>query len=113
MLKHSLVLRLCIKTQQCCASLTNLPGPVTGEVLADPLLVVPQQAVEGQHIAVTDKGQTVVDRVAGRRVRRYVQEKPVVERGENTLKPQIEDAPHEARHCFKHTLWGLCAPVEL
>lgn len=39
----------------------NPVGPVTGEVLADPLLVVPQQAMEGQYVAVTDKGQTVVD----------------------------------------------------
>lgn len=58
----------------------SIPAPpVAGEVLADPLLVVPQQAVEGQDVAVADEGQAVVDRVAGRRVRSDVQEKPAAE----------------------------------
>lgn len=56
------------------------PLPVTGEILANPLLVVPQQPVEGQHVAITNKGQAMIDRVTGRRVRSYVQEKPAVEK---------------------------------
>lgn len=35
--------------------------PVTREILADPLLIVPEQSVEGQYIAVTDKRQTMID----------------------------------------------------
>ncbi len=67
----------------CCGHLNNV-WPVTGEVLADPFLVVPQQAMQSQHVTVTDEGQTVVDGVAGWRVRRYVQEKPAVICGEFT-----------------------------
>ena len=61
--------------------------------MADPLLVVPQQAVERQHITVTNERQTVVDRVTWWRVRRYVQEKSVVERGEYTFNLETEDTP--------------------
>lgn len=43
--------------RRCCGSAT----PVAGQVLANPLLVVPQQAVQGQDVAVADEGQTVVD----------------------------------------------------
>lgn len=59
--------------------------PVTGEILANPLLVVPQQAVEGQHIAITNKGQAMIDRVTGWRVGSYVQEKPAVEKKSTRL----------------------------
>lgn len=50
-------------------------APVAGEVLADLLLVVPQQPVKGKNVAVADERQAVVDRVAGRAVGGNVQEK--------------------------------------
>lgn len=53
--------------------------PVTGEILADPLLIVPQQPVEGQHVAIADEGQAVIDRVTRGGVGSNVQEKPAAE----------------------------------
>lgn len=58
------------------SSSNSLVVPVAGQVLADFLLVVPEQAVQGQHVAVADERQAVVDSVAGRAVGRDVQEKP-------------------------------------
>lgn len=52
--------------------------PVAGEVLADLLLVVPQQAVQGQDVAVADERQAVIDCVAGGAVGCDIQEKPGV-----------------------------------
>lgn len=42
--------------------------PVAGQVLADPFLVVPQKAVKGENVAITDEGETVVDGVTRRGV---------------------------------------------
>lgn len=61
------------KHSPCCRAAAS---PVAGQVLADFLLVVPEQAVQGQHVAVADEGQAVVHGVAGRAVGRDVQEKP-------------------------------------
>lgn len=51
-------------------------SPVAREVLSYLFLVVPQQPVQGQNVAITDEGQAMVDWVTGRRVRCYVQEEP-------------------------------------
>lgn len=83
-----------------CVRQNRASWPVTGEVLADPFLVVPQQAMEGQNITITDEGQTVVDGVTGRRVGCYIQEKPVVKKQENTLNLQTEDL-HQPSLCFR------------
>lgn len=74
------------------------PLPVTGEILANPLLVVPQQAVEGQHIAIANKGQAMIDRVTGWRVRSYVQEKPAVEKKSPRLGYRKKDSQHKDLH---------------
>lgn len=58
-------------------------SPVAGQVLADFLLVVPEQAVQRQHVAVADEGQAVVDGVAGRAVGRDVKEKPAIQTRNN------------------------------
>lgn len=83
---HGLVLRRAQVGQQRGHLVEGPPAhglvvPVAGQVLANALLVVPQQAVQRQHVAVADEGQAVVDRVAGRRVRRDVQEEPAAEEG--------------------------------
>lgn len=49
--------------------------PVAGQVLTDPLLVIPEQAVQGEHISITNKRQAVVHRITRGRVRCYIQKK--------------------------------------
>lgn len=50
-------------------------SPVTRQILADFLLVVPQQPVQGQNVPITNKGQAVVERVTRWAVRGDVEEK--------------------------------------
>lgn len=56
-------------------SLSQTCSPVTRQILANFLLVVPQQPVQGQNIAITNEGQAVVERVTRRAIRGDVQEK--------------------------------------
>lgn len=57
--------------------------PVTREILANPLLIVPEQPVKGQNIAITDKRQAMIDGVTWWGVRSNVQEKPAAEERKN------------------------------
>lgn len=50
--------------------------PVTREILANPLLIVPEQPVKGQNIAIADERQAVIDGVTWWGVGSNVQEKP-------------------------------------
>lgn len=50
--------------------------PVTREILANPLLIIPEQPVESQNIAITDKRQAMIDGVTWWGVWSNVQEKP-------------------------------------
>lgn len=69
---------------QHCPGARAAAPPVAGQVLADFLLVVPEQAVQGQHVAVADEGQAVVDGVSGRAVGGNVKEEPAVQSQEQT-----------------------------
>ena len=53
--------------------------PVAGQVLANLLLIVPQQPVQSQNVAVADERQAVIDSVASRAVRCNIKEKPGVQ----------------------------------
>lgn len=53
--------------------------PVAGKVLANFLLIVPQQPVQSKYVAITDERQAVIDSVASWAIRCNIKEKPRVE----------------------------------
>lgn len=53
--------------------------PVAGKVLANFLLIVPQQPVQSKNIAITDEGQAVIDSVASWAIGCNIKEKPGIE----------------------------------
>lgn len=53
--------------------------PVAGKVLANFLLIVPQQPVQSKHVAIADEGQAVVDSVASRTIGCNIKEEPRVQ----------------------------------
>lgn len=53
--------------------------PVAGKVLANFLLIVPQQPVQSKYIAITDERQAVIDSVASWAIRGNIKEKPRVQ----------------------------------
>ena len=61
--------------------LHNIPEvlPVARKVLANFLLIVPQQAVQSKYIAITDEGQAVIDSVTSWAIRCNIKEKPRVQ----------------------------------
>ena len=50
--------------------------PAAGEVVSDFLLVIPEQAMQGQHVGVVDERQAVVPRVWQVHIRGDLCEKP-------------------------------------
>jgi len=55
--------------------------PAAGEVVSDLLLVIPEQAMQGQHVGVVDERQAVVPRVWQVHIRGDLCEKPAQPHG--------------------------------
>lgn len=63
--------------------------PVAGQVLANSLLIVPQKTMQCEHIPITDERQTVIHRIAWRRVGCNIQEEPAQMEKHNILNCKV------------------------